>query len=141
VSQALFPLLSGTIWIFRDPEEAFGRSLPVSSWEGREMVSSPDTKEENQSTPLLTSQQHRILRLLHAGDLIWEIADDPRHCTVYNEKRGRDQHVPAAVVTTLEQQGWIRRRPNPQADRLDSWELTPEGGALAVRPFGIRSGS
>ena len=104
------------------------------------MVRSTDTEEEHQSTPRLTSQ-HRILRLLHAGELIWEIADDPRHCTVYNEKRGRDQRVPAAVVTTLEQQGWIRRRPNTQADRLDSWELTPDGRAVAVRPFGIRSGS
>jgi DNA-binding MarR family transcriptional regulator len=78
----------------------------------------------------LTRPQRRLLRLMAGGDLIWEIAEDPRHCTVYNEKRGRDQRIPAAVVMLLEQQGWIERRPNPQPDRLDSWELTAQGRAL-----------
>jgi DNA-binding MarR family transcriptional regulator len=86
---------------------------------------------ENQSVPTLTPQQRRILRLLLPGDLIWEIADDPGHRTVYDEKRGCDQRLSTAMVTALEQQGWIRQRPNTQADRLDSWELTPLGRALA----------
>jgi DNA-binding MarR family transcriptional regulator len=85
---------------------------------------------ENQSAPTLTSRQRRLLRRLQQGDLIWERADDPGHLTVYDEKRGCDQNLPTATVTALEQQGWIRRRPNTQADRLDSWELTPQGQAL-----------
>jgi hypothetical protein len=80
---------------------------------------------------LARSASHRaaaaILRLLRDGDLIWERADDPRYRTVYNEKLGRPQRIRTAAVTVLEQQGWIQRRPNPQADRLDSGELTPRG--------------
>src|SRR3982750_3857266 len=70
---------------------------------------------ENQSVPTLTPQQRRILRLLLPGDLIWEIADDPGHRTIYDEKRGCDQRLSTAMVTALEQQGWIRQRPNTQA--------------------------
>jgi hypothetical protein len=84
--------------------------------------------------PPLTKSQQQILRLLHNGDLLWEIADDPAHYTIYNEKRGRDQCVRATLVTTLAEQGWIRQWPNPQADRLDSWEITPEGRALLPTP-------
>src|SRR4051794_5856992 len=82
----------------------------------------------------LSRPQRQILRLLEHGDLLWEIADDAAHCAVYNEKRGGDQPVPAALVTTLERQGWIQKRPNPQADRLDSWEITSEGKAVLPRP-------
>jgi len=89
---------------------------------------------ESPPAPPLTQQQRRILRLLQSGDLIWELADDPGHCTVYNEKRGRPQRLRTATVTVLEQRGWIRRCPNPQADRLDSWELTPQGQALGPGP-------
>jgi DNA-binding MarR family transcriptional regulator len=88
--------------------------------------------------PLLTRRQRQVLQLLAHDDLLWEIADDPDHYTVYNEKRGRDQRVAAALVATLEEQGWIRQRPNPQADRLDSWEITPEGRALLPAPKGRR---
>lgn len=90
----------------------------------------PSRSVENQSVPPLTASQRRLLRLLRLGDLIWEIAEDPRHRTVYDEKIGRSRRLTAAAVTILEQQGWIQRRPNPQEDRLDSWELTPEGQAL-----------
>jgi DNA-binding MarR family transcriptional regulator len=75
--------------------------------------------------PPLTASQRRLLRLLRQGDLIWEIAEDPRHRTVYDEKLGRSRRVLTATVTVLEEQGWIQRRPNSQEDRLDSWELTP----------------
>jgi DNA-binding MarR family transcriptional regulator len=34
----------------------------------------------------------------------------------------------------LEEHGWIQKRPNPQADRLDSWEITPEGRVLLPAP-------
>jgi DNA-binding MarR family transcriptional regulator len=53
---------------------------------------------------------------------------------VYNEKRGRPQRIRTATVTLLEQQGWVQKRPNPQEDRLDSWELTPQGKALVPSP-------
>lgn len=89
---------------------------------------------DNPPVPPLTPQQRRILLLLHSGDLIWEMAEDPDHCTVYNEKRGRDQRLTTVLVTALEQQGWIRRRPTPQAGRLDSWELTPSGRARTTVP-------
>jgi hypothetical protein len=84
--------------------------------------------------PLLTRQQRQILWLMQNGDLLWEIADDPAHYTVYNEKHGGDQRVRATLVATLAEQGWIRQCPNAQADRLDSWEITPEGRALLPRP-------
>jgi DNA-binding MarR family transcriptional regulator len=87
-------------------------------------------RAEEPLPPPLTRPQRRILHLLSGGDLIWEIAGEPRYRTVYHEKRGRDQRIPAAVVAFLEQQGWIQRRPNPQPDRLDSWELTAQGNAL-----------
>jgi hypothetical protein len=86
--------------------------------------------------PLLTRPQRQILPWLAPGDLFWERADDPAHDTVYHEKRGRDQRVSAALVTTLAEQGWIQKRPHPQADRLDSGEITPEGRALLPAPKG-----
>ena len=93
---------------------------------------------ENQSVPPLTAQQRRILRLLLPGDLIWEIAEDPGHRTVYDEKRGSSRRLTRAAVSVLEQQGWIQQRPNTQADRLDSWELTRQGRVLATVPL-VRS--
>ena len=89
---------------------------------------------ENQRVPPLTASQRRLLRLLRQGDLIWEIAEDPRHRTVYDEKLGRSRRVRTAAVTVLEEQGWIQRRPNSHEDRLDSWELTPQGEALLRSP-------
>src|SRR4051794_14287395 len=89
---------------------------------------------EPEPAPLLTGRQRQVLRLLAHGDLLWEMADDPAHYTVYNEKRGRDQRVAAALVTTLAEQGWIRPCPNHQADRLDSWEITLAGRALLPAP-------
>ena len=88
----------------------------------------------NQSAPTPTPQQRRLLRLLQHGDLIWEIAEDPRHRTIYDEKRGCSRRLRTAAASALEQQGWIQRRPNPQADRLDSWELTRLGKTLVVIP-------
>jgi hypothetical protein len=84
--------------------------------------------------PPLRPPQRRILQLLQHGDLIWELADDPGYRTVYNEKRGHPQRIRTATVTLLEQQGWVQKRPNPQEDRLDSWELTPQGKALVSSP-------
>ena len=95
-------------------------------------VESPPAKST--TGPLLRRAQRQILQLLAPGDYLWEIADDADHYTVYNEKHGRDQRVRAALVTSLAEHGWIRKRPNPQADRLDSWEITPEGRALLPTP-------
>ncbi len=93
----------------------------------------------NQSTPPLTKQQRRILLLLREGDLIWEIADDPAHRALYNEKLGRDQRILTATVTLLEQQGWIRRRDNVNTQRLDRWELTPQGRTITQDSSPTRS--
>ena len=96
------------------------------------------TPAEISREPPLRPRQRQILQLLAQGDCLWEIADDPDHYTVYNEKRGGDQRVRATTVKSLEQHGWIRKRPNPQADRLDSWEITAEGRALLPAPRGRR---
>ncbi len=88
----------------------------------------------NQRAVPLTPQQRRILLLWQQGDLLGEMAEDPDHRTVYHEKRGCHQRLPTRVVTLLEQQGWIRRRPNLPLDRLYSWEFTPQGRALAPVP-------
>ena len=79
-----------------------------------------------------TAKHQRILRLMANGDLIWELLAKS-YRTIYNEKRGRDQRVPSAVVDDMERQGWIRRQPNPESRRLDGWELTEEGRELAAR--------
>jgi hypothetical protein len=94
----------------------------------------PRVSMANQQVPTPTPQQRRLLRLLQHGDLIWEIAEDPRHRTVYDEKRGCSRRLTTAAACALEQQGWIQRRPNPQADRLDSWELTLLGKTLVAIP-------
>ena len=94
----------------------------------------PSVPIENQNAPTPSSQQRRLLRLLQHGDLIWEIAEDPRHRTVYDERRGCSRRLTTAAARALEQQGWIQRRPNPQADRLDSWELTLLGKTLVALP-------
>jgi DNA-binding MarR family transcriptional regulator len=65
------------------------------------------------------------------GDLIWEVLDK-RHRSIYNEKRGRDLRVAMAIVDEMEAQGWIRKQPNPNAARLDGWELTEQGRELAT---------
>src|SRR4051794_17370687 len=58
----------------------------------------PRVPIENQKAPTPTSQQRRLLRLLQHGDLIWEIAEDPRHRTVYDEKRGCSRRLTTAVA-------------------------------------------
>src|SRR5919202_6447499 len=92
------------------------------------------TPAEISREPPLRPRQRQILQLLAQGDCLWEIADDADYYTVYNEKRGGDQRVRAATVKTLEPHGWIQKRSSPQADRLDSWEITPEGRSLLPRP-------
>src|SRR4051812_37937968 len=87
----------------------------------------------------VTRQQQRILQLMRNGDLIWEVADQD-YRTLYNEQRGRDQRIPAAIVAVLEQQGWIRRLDHSSAGRLDGWELTPEGRMLAPSKRATRAG-
>src|ERR1039457_364808 len=81
---------------------------------------------------LSTAQQKRILRLMCNGDLIWEVAGK-RYRSIYNERLGRQQRIPASTVEEMEQQGWIRRLDNPNSSRLDGWEMTEQGLAFAVQ--------
>ena len=66
------------------------------------------------------------------GDLIWEVAGK-RYRSLYNEKLGRQQRVPASTVEEMERQGWIRRLDNPNSSRLDGWEMTEQGRAFAAQ--------
>jgi hypothetical protein len=79
-----------------------------------------------------TPQQRRILQMMINGDLVWEVLDKT-YRSIYNEKKGHDQRVARAVVDEMEEQGWIRKQPNPNAARLDGWELTEPGRALAAQ--------
>src|SRR5919202_5694621 len=106
-------------------------SVPGSVASQRKAAPAP---AEISREPQLRPTQRQILQQLAQGDCLWEIADDTDHYTVYNEKRGGDQRVRATTVKTLEPHGWIQKRSNPQADRLDSWEITPEGRRLLPRP-------
>jgi DNA-binding MarR family transcriptional regulator len=66
------------------------------------------------------------------GDLIWEVAGKS-YRSLYNERLGRQQRVPASAVEEMEQRGWIRRLDNPNSSRLDGWEMTEQGRAVAAR--------
>jgi hypothetical protein len=81
---------------------------------------------------LPTARQKRILRLMLNGDLIWEVAGKS-YRSLYNEKLGRQQRIPASAVEEMEQQGWIRRLNNPDPGRLDGWEMTEQGKAFAAQ--------
>jgi hypothetical protein len=81
---------------------------------------------------LPTAQQKRILRLMLNGDLIWEVAGKS-YRSLYNEKLGRQQRIPAATLADMEQRGWIRRLDNPNSSRLDGWEMTEQGRAFAAQ--------
>src|ERR1035441_8292112 len=66
---------------------------------------------------LPTAQQRRILRLMFNDDLIWKVAGKS-YRSIYNERLGRQQRIPASTVEEMEQQGWIRRLDNPNSSRL-----------------------
>jgi hypothetical protein len=83
-----------------------------------------------------TLRQRRILVCMSYGDRIWEVVGKS-YRTIYNEKLGRDQRVPDALVEEMERQGWIRRLDNPSSQRLDGWELTEQGTVLAAQ-FRVR---
>ena len=80
-----------------------------------------------------TPQQRRILQMMTNGDLVWEVLGKS-YRSIYNEKTGRDQRVAMAVIDAMEEQGWIRKQPNPNAARLDGWALTEPGRELAAQP-------
>jgi DNA-binding MarR family transcriptional regulator len=66
------------------------------------------------------------------GDLIWEVAGKS-YRSIYNEKLGRQQRIPASTVEEMEQRGWIRRLDNRNSARLDGWEMTEQGRAFAAQ--------
>ena len=65
-------------------------------------------------------------------DLIWEVAGKS-YRSIYNEKLGRPQRIPASLVEDMQRQGWIRPLNNSDSCRLDGWELTEPGRALAAQ--------
>ena len=66
------------------------------------------------------------------GDLIWEVAGKS-YRSIYNERLGRQQRIPASAIEEMEQQEWIRRLDNPNLSRLDGWEMTEQGRAFAAQ--------
>jgi hypothetical protein len=54
----------------------------------------------NESITLPTAQQKRILRLMLNDDLIWEVAGKS-YRSLYNEKLGRQQRIPASATLTI----------------------------------------
>jgi len=82
--------------------------------------------------PTFTTQHKRILRLMLHDDLIWEVVGKS-YRSIYNEKLGRQQRIPASIVQDMEQQSLIRRLNNPDSCRLEGWELTEQGRALAAQ--------
>jgi DNA-binding MarR family transcriptional regulator len=66
------------------------------------------------------------------GDLIWEVAGKG-YRSIYNERLGRQQRIPASAIEDMEQRGWIRRLDNPNSSRLDGWEMTEQGRAFAAQ--------
>ena len=81
---------------------------------------------------LPTARQKRILRLMLNGDLIWEVAGKS-YRSLYNERLGRQQRIPASTIEDMERRGWIRRLDNPNSSRLDGWEMTEQGRAFAAQ--------
>src|SRR5664279_5168483 len=81
---------------------------------------------------LPTAQQKRILRLMFSGDLIWEVAGKS-YRSIYNERLGRQQRIPASAIEEMERRGWIQRLDNPNSSRLDGWEMTAQGRAFAAQ--------
>jgi hypothetical protein len=78
-------------------------------------LSESDVNGADQQTginPIPTAEQKRILRLMLSDDLIWEVLGKS-HRSIYNERLGRPQRIPASLVEAMEQQGWIRRLPTP----------------------------
>jgi hypothetical protein len=66
------------------------------------------------------------------GDLIWEVAGKS-YRSLYNERLGRQQRIPASTVEEMEQQGWIRRLDNPNSSRLEGWGMAEQGRAFAAQ--------
>ena len=67
---------------------------------------------------------------MQQGNPIRELAGQPLHCTLYNEKTGRDQRIRLQGVRQMEAFGWIRCVPNPSPNRLDSRNMTDKGSAV-----------
>jgi hypothetical protein len=81
--------------------------------------------------PEPTSRQRRILESMEQGNAIWEVSGE-EHCAVYDEKIKRDRIVRQNEIERMEQVGWIRKAANTSRNRLDSWQLTEEGRAIAT---------
>jgi hypothetical protein len=78
-----------------------------------------------------SSRLRRILGLLAEGEVLWEIPKRSES-TVFNPKTGKDVLVRNLEVLQMEDLGWIRKLDNSQPNRLDSWEITPDGRDVMI---------
>ncbi len=78
----------------------------------------------------LTPRLVRILSWMGNGDHLFEVAGRT-WWTVFDERLGRERRVQAAEVTELVRLGMIEKMANPFAQRLDAWDLTPQGQEVA----------
>lgn len=96
-----------------------------------------DNKSGIDTNPPATAEHRRILRLMLTGDLIWEVAGK-RYRSLYNERLGRHQRVRPVLIEELERHALIQRVDNSNPCRLDGWELTEQGRAVAMQPAARR---
>ena len=89
------------------------------------------------SSPLMGTKanvrQRRILGILAEGEVLWEIPKRTEY-TLFNPRTGKDLLVRNSEVAEMEHLGWIRKLDNCQPNRLDSWEITPDGRDFLTPP-------
>jgi len=74
-------------------------------------------------------RQHRILRGLANGDLVWEVPGQ-QVFTQFDERTGKPVNIGLPTLEAMAAAGWIVRvSHSPERQKLDFWEITPAGRA------------
>jgi DNA-binding HxlR family transcriptional regulator len=74
----------------------------------------------------------RILSRMVQGDYAWEVAGK-NYFSQFNDSTQRPGRVLLRELLGLREQGWIRRiTQQPEAHRLDYWDITEAGRAIVT---------